>query len=88
VRTTITIDDDLAVILQRKAAQRGVAFKHVVNSLLRAGLGASEEMTSKRKLLKVVGRPLGMRPGFDPDKLNQFVDELEAEEHLKIRQES
>jgi hypothetical protein len=26
-----------------------------------------------------------MRPGFDPDKLNQLVDELEAEEHLKIR---
>lgn len=65
-----------------------MAFKQVVNSLLRAGLGASEEMSSKRKLLKVVGRPLGMRPGFDPDKLNQLVAELEAEEHLKIRQES
>ena len=85
MRTTLTIDDDLAVILQRKAAQRGVAFKQVVNSLLRAGLGVSEEMPSKRKPLKVVGRPLGMRPGFDPDKLNQLVDELEAEEYLKIR---
>jgi plasmid stability protein len=85
MRTTLTIDDDLAAILQRKAAQRGVAFKQVVNSLLRAGLGASEEMPPKRKAVKVVGKPLGMRPGFDPDKFNQLVDELDAEEHLRIR---
>ena len=85
MRTTLTIDDDLAAILQSKAAQRGVAFKQVVNSLLRAGLGATEGSLSRRKPVKVMGRALGIRPGYDPDKMNQLVDELEAEEHLRSR---
>lgn len=88
MRTTLTIDDDLAAILQSKAAQRGVAFKQVVNSLLRAGLGASEGAMPGRKSVKVVGKALGMRPGYDPDKMNQLVDELEAEEHLRSRNRS
>ena len=88
MRTTLTIDDDLAAILQKKAAQRGVAFKQVVNALLRAGLGASEEVSSKRKPVKVIGKALGMRPGYDPNKFNQLADELEVEEHLRMRQRS
>jgi hypothetical protein len=88
MRTTLTIDDDLAAILQSKAAQRGVAFKQVVNSLLRAGLGATEGSLPKRKPVKVTGRALGMRPGYDSDKMNQLVDELEAEEHLRSRNRS
>ena len=88
MRTTLTIDDDLAVILQSKAAQRGVAFKQVVNSLIRAGLGATEGSLPKRKPVKVTGRALGMRPGYDPDKMNQLVDELEAEEHLRSKNRS
>jgi hypothetical protein len=39
----------------------------------------------KRKTVKVVGKALGMRPGYDSDKMNQLVDELEAEEHLRSR---
>ncbi len=88
MRTTLTIDDDLAAILQSKAAQRGVAFKQVVNTFLRAGLGATEGSLPKRKPVKVTGRALGMRPGYDPDKMNQLVDELEAEEHLRSKNRS
>ena len=84
MRTTLTIDDDVAAILQEKAGKHGIAFKQVVNSVLRAGLGASDEGSlPKRKPVKVVGRPLGMKPGYDPDKMNQLVDELEAEERIK-----
>ena len=88
MRTTLTIEDDLAAILQKKAAQRGVAFKQLVNSLLRAGLGASEGAPTERKVVKVVGRPLGLKPGYDADKLNQLVDELEAEDYLSARHQS
>jgi len=85
MRTTLTIDDDLAAILQQKARQRGVAFKQLVNSLLRSGLGATEGALPKRKMLKVVGRPLGMKTRYDSDKLNQLVDELEADRYLTTR---
>ena len=83
MRTTLTIDDDLAGILQKKAGQQGHSFKEVVNDLLRAGIAASGDVVLRRQPIKVVGKPLGLKPGYDPDKLNQLVDELEVEEFLK-----
>jgi len=83
VRTTLTIDDDLAGILQKKANQQGYSFKEVVNHLLRAGLAASGETAPDRKRVTVVAKALGLKPGYDPDKLNQLVDELEVDEFLK-----
>jgi len=80
MRTTLTIDDDLAGILQKRAAQPGQSFKQVVNDLLRSGLAANGEVALQRPRVTVVGKPLGLRPGYDPDKLNQLVDELESEE--------
>ena len=38
MRTTITIDEDVAVELARIRSQRGESFKSVVNDTLRAGL--------------------------------------------------
>lgn len=38
MRTTLTLDDDLAVILKRTAEASGRAFKDVVNEAIRAGL--------------------------------------------------
>jgi hypothetical protein len=82
MRTTLTIDDDLAGILHKKASEEGRPFKVVVNSLLRAGLEASEGPSPHRVSVKVIGRPLGLRPGFDSDKLNQLADELEVQDFL------
>jgi len=83
MRTTLTIDDDLAGILKRKASQQGRSFKEVVNGLLRAGIAAAGEAAPRRKPIKVVAKRLGLKPGYDPDKLNQLADELEAEAFLK-----
>jgi hypothetical protein len=82
MRTTLTIDDDLAGILKKKAGQQGRSFKEVVNGLLRAGIAATGDASPGRKPIKVVGKPLGLKPGYDPDKLNQLADELEAEAFL------
>lgn len=83
MRTTLTIDDDVAGILQQKASQRGLSFKEVVNSLLRAGISASEGPVLVRPMIKIVGKPLGLKVGFDSDKLGQLVDELEVESFLE-----
>lgn len=83
MRTTLTIDDDLAGILKKKASQQGHSFKAVVNDLLRAGIVASGDTSPNRKPVKVVAKPLGLKPGYDPDKLNQLVDELEVDELVK-----
>ena len=83
MRTTLTLDDDLAGILQMRASQQGHSFKAVVNSLLRAGIAASGDACEHRQAIQVMTRPLGLKPGYNPDKLNQLVDELEVEDFLR-----
>ena len=82
MRTTLTIDDDLAVILQKRASEGGRSLKEVVNSALRAGFAASGEVSARRKTVKIQAKALGLKAGFDPDKLNQLVDELEVEKFI------
>jgi hypothetical protein len=78
MRTTLTIDDDLASILYRESRQKGLSFKELVNATLRRGL-SQEQVTPP--LSNVMTRPhaFGFKPGIDLDKLNQLADELEAE---------
>jgi hypothetical protein len=83
MRTTLTIDDDLAGLLQKRAGQQGQSFKEVVNAALRKGL--AESLTAQKKH-KVVVRPHNfgaLRPGLDPNRMNQLVDELEVEDYLR-----
>ena len=78
MRTTLTIDDDLAGLLKQRARELGVPFKEVVNRTIRAGLG--EATTLRRGAApKTVPHSFGFRPGIDLDKLGQLADELEAE---------
>jgi hypothetical protein len=42
VRTTVTIDEDLAVEIRRLMRERGTGFKETLNDLLRRGLRAGE----------------------------------------------
>lgn len=81
MRTTLTIDDDLAGILRRKARELEKPFKELVNAALRKGLMENDIKPEP----KVVTRPmaLGLRPGFDPNRMNQLVDELEVEDYLR-----
>ena len=78
MRTTLTIDDDLAGLLKRRARELGLPFKDVVNRTLRAGLG-EEAKPRLRSAPKTISHAFGFRPGIDLDKLNQLADELEAE---------
>jgi hypothetical protein len=80
VRTTLTIDDDLAGLLKRQARELGLPFKDVLNRALRAGLGEAAK-PRRRTAPKTIPHAFGFKPGIDLDKLNQLVDELEAERY-------
>jgi plasmid stability protein len=41
MRTTLTLDDDVAAALARRRAERGTALRQEVNELLRAGLSGT-----------------------------------------------
>jgi hypothetical protein len=78
VRTTLTLDDDLAGVLKRRAREQGVPFKEAVNRAIRAGLGEAAR-PRRRPAPRTIPHSFGVRPGVDLDKLNRLADELEAE---------
>ena len=86
MRTTLTIDDDVATALKALARNSGKTFKAVVNEVMRRGLMTGEKPAPDREPFKVESVRCGFLPGIGPLKLNQFVDELEVEEFLERAQ--
>ena len=79
VITTLTVDPDVASLLRARMAERKSNMKQVVNDALRRGLAVSDVQRA-RKRIRVIGHSFGLRPGVDRDKMNQLVDEMEAQE--------
>ena len=79
MRTTLTIDADVELLLQREIRRTNRSMKAVVNDALRVGLGIRGK-PARPPRFKVEPHAFGFRPGVDVDRLNQLVDELEASE--------
>ena len=79
MRTTLTLDDDIADSLKEHARLLGVPFKQAVNDTLRRGLSPGESKVKKAKF-RVLPNHSGLVPGVDPLRLNQLNDQLEAED--------
>lgn len=77
MRTTLTIEQDVASLLKKEMKRKGMKFKEIVNAVLRRGL-EEERIAPIRP--KVITRPqrFGVKADIDLDKLNQLCDELEA----------
>jgi hypothetical protein len=62
MRTTLTLDDDVAVAIERRRRELNHTLKQEVNDLLRAGLSRTEEDRPEAAPFRVepldVGRPL------------------------------
>lgn len=79
MRTTLTLDADVARRLELEMKRSGEGLKAVVNKALRVGLGMTDKPTRPRPF-KVEPHAFRFRPGIDLDRFNQLADELEAEE--------
>lgn len=73
MRTTVTLEPDIAAHLKQRAQQQGISFKDVLNRTLRAGLGAGLD----REPFVQQTASLGLRPGIDLDRAGHLADELE-----------
>lgn len=80
MRTTLTLDDDLARQLQELARRSGQSFKSVVNTAVRRGLEQSGKPAPRLPRFVVEPKACGFRAGIDPNKLNRLADELEIED--------
>jgi hypothetical protein len=79
MRTTLTIDDDLAATLKESSRRSGKPFKQLLNETLRAGLQAQQAPPRPRRY-RVRPKALGgVRPGLDLDKALRLADALEDE---------
>ena len=80
MRTTLTLDPDVADRLRALARERGLPFKQVVNAVLRRGLG---DGLGTREPFRIEARALGLRPGVDLDQALELAARLEDEEILR-----
>ena len=80
MRTTLTIDDDIAALVEQEMRQSGDSLKGTVNRLLRRGLTA-EDNASERKPFVVTPLFMGLRPGQSYDNIEALLEELEGPGH-------
>jgi hypothetical protein len=80
VRTTLTLDDDVAAKLRQAARRSGRAFREVVNDALRRGLLAGTPIRRERFTTTV--RDLGsLQPGLSLDNIGDLLDRVEGPTH-------
>ena len=78
MRTTLTLDKDLALALKDEARRSGRPLKRVVNETLRAGLAARHAPAPRRYRLRPVSLG-GVVAGIDLDKALRLAEVLEDE---------
>jgi hypothetical protein len=81
MRTTLTLDDDVAAKLRAEMRRSGRAFRDVVNDTLRRGL-ANQRAAVRKQPFKVSARDLGkLRPGLSLDNVAELIEQVEGSLH-------
>jgi hypothetical protein len=81
MRTTLTLDDDVAAKLTSLARRTGRAFRDVVNETLRRGLARPPAPSSRQPFI-VKARDMGARrPGLSLDSVQDLIDQVEGPLH-------
>jgi hypothetical protein len=79
VRTTLTLEDDVAAKVKATVVRTGATFKDVVNEALRLGLAVAERPPAHT--FAVQPQSLGLRPGLNLDCISALLEELEGPGH-------
>ena len=79
VRTTLTLDDDVAAKIKEVMNKRGITFKEAVNSVLRSGLNIKTEKPSKP--FKVHPKDLSPKISVDYDNIGALLEQVEGASH-------
>jgi len=81
MRTTLSLDDDVAAKLQAEVRRSGRTFKAAVNELLRLALN-SRSQKSPAPTFTVRARDLGdLRPGLSLDNIGELLERAEGPGH-------
>jgi hypothetical protein len=80
VRTTLTLDDDVAALLARAMRESGKGFKQTLNETLRAGF-AQRRQAARIEPFVVRARLLGLVPGLDYSNAGELLEVAEGPDH-------
>ena len=81
MRTTLTLDDDVAAKLKAEAQRAGRPFREIVNDTLRRGL-ESRRAAIQQLAFKVTARDLGnLKPGLSLDNIAELIEHIEGSVH-------
>ena len=81
MRTTLTLDDDVAVKLKAESRRAGRPFRDVVNETLRRGL-AQRRVAGLRQPFVITARDLGqLKPGVSLDNVAELIEQVEGALH-------
>jgi hypothetical protein len=76
MRTTLTLDPDIAQKARKCAGKLGASFKDVINRALRIGLETLERKQAPQPF-RTEPKPLGLRPGIALDNIADVLDQLD-----------
>jgi hypothetical protein len=80
MRTTLSLDDDVAAKLRELCRRTGESFKAAVNRVLRDGLNV-RKLQRPEKPFRVKARALGLRPGVRLDNITELLEQLDGAGH-------
>jgi len=83
MRTTITLDEDVAAKLQAEARKSGLPFKQVVNDAIRTGLAVQRRARKLPPFAISEKHLFRLRPGFNYDKIEELFDQLDGPGRLR-----
>lgn len=75
MRTTLTLDPDVARMVDEELHRRRTTMRQVINDALRLGLSPRPRPTANA--YTVVPHRSALRPGFDPVGFNRLADQLD-----------
>ncbi len=79
MRTTLTLDPDVAAKAKTGAAQLGRPFREIINAALRVGLDQVLNPPAA-KPYRTQAHPLGLRRGFSYDNIGELLARMEGED--------
>jgi hypothetical protein len=80
MRTTLTLDDDVAAKLKDICRRTGESFRAALNRILRDGLNTRKVQTPD-KPFRVKARALGLRQGVRLDNIGELLEQLDGPGH-------
>jgi hypothetical protein len=80
MRTTLTLDSDVAAKVKRGAKKLGKPMKELINDALRIGLDSVLNPPAA-KPYHTNPRPMGLRPGLSYDNIAELLAIAEGEDH-------